>query len=81
VDVQLLIFSPRFESTREDRHHRNYLRLNPSHRLSFLEYRRFGIVLPFGAADNRFNTANKFLFSPTGRWLENDLASPLHSWK
>ncbi|KAF9543453.1 hypothetical protein CPC08DRAFT_823704 [Agrocybe pediades] len=70
----------RFEPTRRDRHHRNYLRLNPSHRLACLEYRRFGIVLPFGAANNNFNTANKFLFSPEGKWLQDDLASPLDSW-
>ncbi|KDR80410.1 hypothetical protein GALMADRAFT_242832 [Galerina marginata CBS 339.88] len=70
----------RFEPTRQDYHHRNYCCLNPSHRLASLEYRRFGILLPFGAANNNFNTPNKFLFSPSGRWLQDDLASPLDSW-
>ncbi|KAF8891944.1 hypothetical protein CPB84DRAFT_1368633 [Gymnopilus junonius] len=70
----------RFEPTRQDRHHRTYCRLQPSHRLAFLEYRRFGIVLPFGAANNNFNTPNKFLFSPDGQWLQDDMASPLESW-
>ncbi|KAF9543454.1 hypothetical protein CPC08DRAFT_824152 [Agrocybe pediades] len=71
----------RFEPVRRDKHDRKYLRLNPSHRLSFLEYRRFGIVLPFGAANNNFNSANHFLFSPEGRWLQDDHASPLQSWR
>jgi hypothetical protein len=71
----------RFEPSRIDRHHRRYCRLQPSHRLSELEFRRFCLVLPFGAANNNFSTPNKFLFSPKGEWLQDDLASPLGSWK
>lgn len=70
----------RFDPSRIDRHHRQYIRLEPSHRLAFLEFRRFGIVLPFGARNDHFNTPNRFLFSPEGTWLQNDLANPLHSW-
>ncbi|KAF8891945.1 hypothetical protein CPB84DRAFT_1783894 [Gymnopilus junonius] len=69
----------RFEPTRVDRHHRIYCRLEPSHRLSFLEYRRFGIVFPFGAPHS-MSAPNKFLFSPDGQWLQDDMASPLESW-
>jgi hypothetical protein len=54
--------------------------MEPSHRLASLEFRRFGLVYPFGAANNLFNTANKFLFTHDGRWLEDDLATPLQSW-
>ncbi|KZP28089.1 hypothetical protein FIBSPDRAFT_917742 [Athelia psychrophila] len=70
----------RFEPSRKDRHDRRYTRLEPSHRFGALEYRRFGIVLPFGAGNNRFSTPNKFLFSPGGRWLQSDLADPLDGW-
>ena len=55
--------------------------MEPSHRLACLEFRRFGLVLPFGAANNWFNTPNRTLFSPAGRWLQNDLADPLDSWE
>ena len=76
-----MVYSQRFEPTREDKHHRGYCCLKPSHRLASLEFRRFGILLPFGAANNNFNTPNKFLFSPSGRWLQDDMATPLDSWK
>lgn len=79
-DANAEIRRVRFEPTREDRHHRGYCRLKPSHRLASLEFRRFGIVLPFGAANNHFNTPNKYLFSSSGRWLQDDLATPLESW-
>ncbi|KAH8089940.1 hypothetical protein BXZ70DRAFT_899118 [Cristinia sonorae] len=70
----------RFEPSRVDRHHRRYGRLEPSHRLASLEFRRFGLVLPFGARNDRFNTPNRYLFSPEGQWLQDDLADPLESW-
>ncbi|KAF7964996.1 hypothetical protein HWV62_1158 [Athelia sp. TMB] len=65
----------RFEPSRKDRHDRWYTRLLPSHRLAALEFRRFGLVLPFGAANNRFNTPNNFLFGPGPQWLQDDLAN------
>ncbi|KIM76000.1 hypothetical protein PILCRDRAFT_78276 [Piloderma croceum F 1598] len=71
----------KFEPSRIDRHHCAYCRLEPSHRLASLEFRRFGIVLPFGAANNLFNSTNTFLFSAQGRWLQDDMATPLESWK
>ncbi|KDQ51326.1 hypothetical protein JAAARDRAFT_185086 [Jaapia argillacea MUCL 33604] len=70
----------RFAPSRQDRHHRHYCRLEPSHRLACLEFRRFGLLLPFGALNSQFNTPNNFLFSPGGRWLQDDLADPLESW-
>ncbi|TFY58925.1 hypothetical protein EVG20_g7975 [Dentipellis fragilis] len=70
----------RFAPGRVDRHHRHYCRLQPSNRLAVHEFRRFGLVLPFGARNDLFNTPNRFLFSPSGKWLQDDIASPLESW-
>ncbi|CAL1708496.1 unnamed protein product [Somion occarium] len=70
----------RFAPSRVDRHHRWYGRLEPSHRLACLEYRRFGLVLPFGAKNDHFNMPNRTLFSSDGCWLQNDLANPLDGW-
>ncbi|KAA1477215.1 hypothetical protein DENSPDRAFT_844415 [Dentipellis sp. KUC8613] len=70
----------RFAPSRVDRHHRQYCQLQPSNRLAVHEFRRFGLVLPFGARNDLFNSPNRFLFSPDGKWLQDDLASPLESW-
>ena len=66
---------------RGDFRDRMYVRLNPSHRVAFQEYRRFGIVLPFGAVNAHFNTPNLSLFSPHGKWLQTDYADPLTGWE
>lgn len=55
--------------------------LKPSHRVAYMKFRRSGLVLPFGAGSAAFDTVNRSLFSPEGQWLQNDSASPLHSWK
>jgi hypothetical protein len=57
------------------------MRLEPAHRLSLLEYRRFGLVYPFGAANYHFNTPNRTIFTPTGQWMQSDHADPLESWE
>lgn len=80
-DSEAQSVSQRFEPSRVDRHHRDYCRMEPSHRLASLEFRRFGLVYPFGAANNHFNSTNTFLFSSDGRWLQSDMATPLLSWK
>lgn len=66
--------------SRVDYRDRMYLGLKPSHRLAFLEYRRFGIVLPFGALNAHCNVPNPSLFS-NGTWLQTDYADPLESWE
>jgi hypothetical protein len=66
---------------RGDLRDRMYARLNPSHRVAFQEYRRFGIVLPFGAVNTHFNSPNLSLFSPDGKWLQTDYADPLEGWE
>lgn len=66
--------------TRVDFRDRVYLGLKPSHRLAFLEYRRFGIILPFGALNAHCNVPNPSLFSH-GVWLQTDYADPLESWE
>ena len=67
--------------SRKDHRDRMYAGLKPAHRVAFQEYRRFGIVLPFGAYNAHFNVPNQSLFSPTGKWLQTDYADPLEGWK
>ncbi|TCD70997.1 hypothetical protein EIP91_000495 [Steccherinum ochraceum] len=69
-----------FDRSRDDLHHRVYGRMEPSHRLAYLEYRRFGLVLPFGASSHLYNMPNRLLFSLDGRWLQDDSVTPLQSW-
>jgi hypothetical protein len=67
--------------SREDFRERMYAQLRPSHRVAFQEYRRFGIVFPFGAVNAHFNTPNVSLFSLDGTWLQTDYADPLEGWE
>lgn len=62
----------------QDYRDRLYAGLKTSHRVAFHNYRRFGIVLPFGALNAHFNVPNRSLFSLTGSWLQTDYADPLH---
>ncbi|RDB14687.1 hypothetical protein Hypma_016436 [Hypsizygus marmoreus] len=66
--------------SREDYRERMYSGLRPSHRVAFHNYRRFGIVLPFGAVNVHFNVPNSSLFSLEGKWLQTDHADPLEGW-
>lgn len=66
--------------SRQDYRDRMYAKLKPSHRVAFQEYRRSGLVLPFGAMNTHFNTPNTSLFSPRGEWLQTDYADPLDGW-
>ncbi|KAG1747941.1 uncharacterized protein EDB91DRAFT_1235835 [Suillus paluster] len=70
----------RTASSRGDYRDRMLARLKPSHRLAFQEFRRFGIVLPFGAMNAHFNVPNASLFSLNGKWLQTDYADPLAGW-
>ena len=67
--------------SRRDFRDRMYIGLRPSHRVAFQEYRRSGIILPFGAATAQFNCPNRSLFSPSGKWLQTDYADPLEGWE
>ncbi|KAF8151754.1 hypothetical protein B0H34DRAFT_801437 [Crassisporium funariophilum] len=66
--------------SRHDFRQRMYAQLRPSHRVAFQEFRRFGILLPFGAMNSHFNVPNNSLFSPKVKWLQKDFADPLQSW-
>ncbi|KAJ3546627.1 hypothetical protein NMY22_g1969 [Coprinellus aureogranulatus] len=57
-----------------------YAFLNPSHRVAMHTYRRFGLVLPFGAANAHFLSPNLSLFSEDGKWLQTDSVTPLQGW-
>jgi len=67
--------------SRCDYRDRMYASLKPSHRVAFNEFRRFGIVLPFGAMNAHFDCPNLSLFSPDGKWLQTDYADPLEGWE
>ncbi|KAF8800718.1 hypothetical protein BYT27DRAFT_7342339 [Phlegmacium glaucopus] len=67
--------------SRRDYRDRMYEGLRPSHRVAFQEFRRFGIVLPFGAMNAHFNVPNVSLFSENGKWLQTDYADPLEGWE
>ncbi|KAK7685060.1 hypothetical protein QCA50_011897 [Cerrena zonata] len=54
--------------------------MEPSHRMACMEYRRFGLALPFGALNAHFNAPNSTLFSPHGEWLQNDSVNPIQGW-
>lgn len=67
--------------SRRDYRDRMYARLRPSHRVAVQEYRRSGIVLPFGAPSFHFDCPNVSQFSPNGRWLQDDFSHPLDGWE
>lgn len=67
--------------SRKDYRDRMYAGLKPAHRVAYQEYRRFGIILPFGSVNAHFNVPNQSLFSPSGKWLQTDYADPLGGWK
>ncbi|KAF9523612.1 hypothetical protein CPB83DRAFT_871582 [Crepidotus variabilis] len=66
--------------SRLDYRDRMYAGLKPSHRVAFERYRRFGILLPFGAMNAHFNCPNNSLFSLEGKWWQTDYADPLEGW-
>ena len=80
-DVQGEYDRVRAAPSQRDFRERMYLSLRPSHRVAFQEFRRFGIVLPFGAPNAHFNVSNSSLFSPEGKWLQTDFADPLEGWE
>ena len=80
-DIQNEYDRVRTAPSRRDYQDRMYASLKPSHRVAFQEFRRFGIVLPFGAPNAHFNRPNLSLFSPDGKWLQTDHADPLESWE
>jgi hypothetical protein len=80
-DIQEEYNRVRTAPSRCDYRDRMYLALRPAHRVAFHEFRRFGIVLPFGAMNAHFNCPNLSLFSPEGKWLQTDYADPLEGWE
>lgn len=66
---------------RKDLRDRYYYKLKPSHRVAYQEFRRFGLLLPFGAVNHHFNFPNTSLFSMSGKWLQSDFAEPLNGWE
>jgi hypothetical protein len=71
----------RFAPSRDDIHERHYSRLEPSHRLALYEFRKSGLVLPFGAHTAHFNYPNRYQFWRSGEWPLCDFANPLKGWE
>lgn len=71
----------RLDPSRNDSWDRVYAFLKPSHRVAMHTYRRFGLLVPFGAVSAHFNMANMTLFSQDGKWLQADNVTPLQGWK
>lgn len=80
-DIQNEYDRVRTAPSRRDYRDRMYASLKPSHRVAFQQFRRFGIVLPFGALNAHFNCPNPSLFSLEGKWLQTDYADPLAGWE
>ncbi|KAJ2921018.1 hypothetical protein H1R20_g16078, partial [Candolleomyces eurysporus] len=80
LDAQIEYRRVQGAHSRRDYRDRMYARLRPSHRVAVQEYRRSGIVLPFGAPNFHFDTPNVSLFSLNGRWLQDDSSDPLEGW-
>jgi hypothetical protein len=80
-DIQDEYDRVRTAPSRRDFRDRMYLTLKPAHRVAFQEFRRFGIVLPFGALNAHFNCPNLSLFSSGGKWMQTDYADPLEGWE
>ncbi|EEB98313.1 hypothetical protein MPER_02205 [Moniliophthora perniciosa FA553] len=65
---------------RVDYRDRVYARLKPSHRVAVQEWRRFGLLMPFGAPNAHLNRPNPSLITPTGQLWLDDSADPLEGW-
>ncbi|CCL98318.1 uncharacterized protein FIBRA_00312 [Fibroporia radiculosa] len=70
----------RLVETSEDGLHRQYWPLESSHRLAYHEFRKYGLLLPFGAANAHFDHPNRLLFSLDGKWMQPDRVNPLNGW-
>ena len=80
-DAQSAYDRVRLSPSRADLRDQQYADLRPSHRVAFQKFRRFGLVLPFGAVNVHFNTPNLSLFSSDGEWLQSDFADPLDGYE
>ena len=55
--------------------------MEPHHRLCVLDWRRRGVVLPYGATHDNMTFPNRWLFTETGILCFRDSASPLSGWE
>ena len=65
----------------KEKNYMMYMRLRPSHRVAFWQYRSFGLLLPHGAANAHFSIPNDSLFGSQKEWLQSGSADPIGSWK
>jgi hypothetical protein len=71
----------RFADHRREYWYKHFSEMEPTHCLSLVEYHRFGLIYPFEAGNFHFGMHNRFLFTPTGTWIQNDHANPLEAWE
>jgi hypothetical protein len=81
LDIFEILIHTRFADRRRDNLDNRLAELEAPHRLAIVQFRRYGLLYPFGAYNAHFNTPNRLLFTPKGRWYQNDGADPLHSWE
>ncbi|KAJ7557238.1 hypothetical protein O6H91_05G118100 [Diphasiastrum complanatum] len=55
-------------------------RLRPPHSLGWMEFHKWGILLPFGASRAGFKQPNPFLFEPGHGWILSEEDDPLNGW-
>jgi len=70
-----------FNESRKDFRETYYATLKPQHRIPVEEWRAFGLVMPFGAANSHLALANPTLISPHGNLMVHAEANPLTGWK
>ncbi|THV03786.1 hypothetical protein K435DRAFT_962274 [Dendrothele bispora CBS 962.96] len=78
--VNNAFFNVMMAPERVDYRDRYYWGLEGSHRVAYQEWRKFGIVNPFGGFSAHLNRPNSWLFGPDHRLYLNDSASPFQGW-
>ncbi|KAK7937625.1 uncharacterized protein PG986_014493 [Apiospora aurea] len=66
--------------SRKDYRNRNLLLHPPPHRIAIYQFRKYGLLLPFGSSRLAFQEPNPTFFQTAGTWPMKDNADPLHGW-
>ncbi|KAH7111343.1 hypothetical protein B0J11DRAFT_412301, partial [Dendryphion nanum] len=59
---------------------RNIYKMSPGRRAGAIDFRKHGILLPFGASRKDFTTPNPTFFDGQNSWPMMDDADPLNGW-
>jgi hypothetical protein len=66
--------------SRTDYLHRYMSGLKPGERVCCDNFRRYGLLLPFGALNAHLNVANRLIMDPDFGWTMTDSSDPLSGW-